>query len=410
MSSIQQKWTELSSIQLGGAICLPIILIGHEVAKTAGLGAALIALVIGNLLLFALSLIASVMSVESRKTTAENAERYFGRVGTVFFALMISVSLACWFAIQTQVMSHDVGQLLHSRLGIAVPEFLLNGLFAAIMIGCAFFGLKGVTLLANCTLPLMILTLGASVYFQATHSEKSILQEEITGFSPAGISLVIAAVISAVVDLPTFFRHAATKRDALITSVVTFLIGVPLVELIGVLLGYWASSGSLTDALTCVDMPLFQIWVCLFIVFAGWTTNNTNFYSAAMSLTSLSSTITEKRSYVLVGIACLTLSFLPLMQNLMLVLDCMGIFVASMGGVVLTGYSLSRCFGARVLDTVSHRVAWAVGVVAGVANIMMGGLLSPIAILDALTLSGLTLIVLRLRTIVQKEVEHEIYN
>lgn len=406
MSSTQQKWTELCSIQLGGAICLPVILIGHEVAKAAGLGAAISALIIGNLLLFALSIIAANMSLESRKTTAENAERYFGKEGKRFFALMIAISLSCWFAIQTQVMGHDIAILLQSQMGIALPEQLLNGMLALIMIGSAFYGLKGVTFLANCTLPLMLLTLGFALYFQASNSEKSLLSEPLYGVSASGISLVIAAVISAVVDLPTFFRHAATKRDAWITCVMTFLIGVPLVELVGVCLCYWSSSDSLLASLACMDQPLFQLWVCLFILFAGWTTNNTNFYSAAMSTMSLSSKISEKRSYLLVGCLSGALSLLPLMSNFILVLDCMGIFVASMGGVVLTGYLLARKNNEAQIDTKIHRRAWAVGAAGGLINIMFGQLLSPVALLDALILSGITLILLRQKS----EAGNEAYN
>ncbi|HXF28470.1 MAG TPA: hypothetical protein VN457_01350, partial [Chlamydiales bacterium] len=202
MTLTKQGWMELSSIQLGGAICLPVILIGHEVAKSAGLGAALMALLLGNALLFGLSIIASIMSTESRKTTAENAERYFGAQGKRFFALVIAISLSCWFAIQTQVMSHDIMELVSSRMGFEIPEMLLNAALAAVMIGCAFFGLQGVSFLANLTLPLMVITLGLAVWFQAQGSQKSILVESLTGFSPVGISLVIAAAISAVVDIP----------------------------------------------------------------------------------------------------------------------------------------------------------------------------------------------------------------
>ncbi|HXF29027.1 MAG TPA: hypothetical protein VN457_04195, partial [Chlamydiales bacterium] len=193
MSENKQGWMELSSIQLGGVICLPVILIGHEIAKTAGLGAACMALVLGNALLFGLSIITSLMSVQSRMTTAENAEHYFGKAGKCFFAVIIALSLSCWFAIQTQVMSHDVAALIHAHFSIKIPEMMLNGCFAALMIGCAFFGLQGVTFLANCTLPLMIATLGLALVVQSAKSEQSIVQEISYGFSAGGLSLVIAA-------------------------------------------------------------------------------------------------------------------------------------------------------------------------------------------------------------------------
>src|SRR5262245_51082545 len=122
MRSTKQGWMELSSIQLGGAICLPVILIGHELARQAGLYGAILAILLGNALLFGLSLLSSWMSSDCNKTTAEHAEYYFGTVGKYFFGLVIMASMAAWFAIQTQVVSCDLAQLLHSCFGISVSS------------------------------------------------------------------------------------------------------------------------------------------------------------------------------------------------------------------------------------------------------------------------------------------------
>ena len=93
----KQNWMELSSIQLGGALCLPVILIGHKIVEHASLFAAIVSIIIGNALLFGGAYLSSRMSHESGKTTPENAETYFGSIGKRFFALIIVGSLACWF-------------------------------------------------------------------------------------------------------------------------------------------------------------------------------------------------------------------------------------------------------------------------------------------------------------------------
>ncbi len=383
---MNQNWISLSSIQLGGAICLPMILIGHELCQKFGLGAALAAVILGNALLTILAVIASKMAHESKKTTAENAENYFGKNGKKFFALIIAITLTSWFAIQTQVMGQDLANLVN------IDRVYLNVGLACLMVGCAFFGLKGVSLLANVTLPLMILTLVLSVINAQSTSQK--IMGNISGFSAPAIALVLASAIAAVVDLPTFFRHAKTKKDGIIASIVVFCIGIPLVELVGVFFGYYATSTSLTEALITVDLPLFRIWVSLFILFAGWTTNNTNLYSAIMSLRSAAPQLSEKWACVVMGGICILLSLCPLLERLMLVLDLMGVFIASMGGVVLTAYSLKRFLG---LDLNAQKIAWVIGTLAGLLNIFLGGLLTPIAIVDTLIASALSLIILRIK-------------
>jgi cytosine permease len=382
----KQSCFQLSSVQIGGAICLPVILIGYELVRRTGLTSALVAIIIGNLLLTGLALITSKMSVENRKTTAENAEEYFGKMGKVFFALIICLSLSCWFAIQTEVMSQDIVALLGlKREAMPIVSFGLS----LMMVASLFFGIQGVTLLATCTLPLMIVALGLSLYFAKIGSSLPI---ELGSYNFGGLSLVMAATISAVCDLPTFFRHAATKNEALKASYITFLVAIPLVEIVGVLLGYWTESNSLTEALLCVNHPLFGIFVGLFILVAGWTTNNTNLYSAAMSMQSILPKLTEKKSTAVVGIFAILLSLCPLLERLSFVLDFMGVFIASMTGVVLTAYMLKRF----ELHETCQKMALFLGIVAGLSNLYLGGLFTSIAILDALFFSAFTLVLLRI--------------
>jgi len=389
----KQNWYELSSIQIGGAICLPVILIGYELVRTTGLTSSLVAIIIGNLLLFSCALITSKMSFANKKTTAENAEEYFGKMGKVFFALIITFSLSCWFAIQTEVMSHDLIELLATFTGYKIESSaLVSVILSLLMVVSLLFGLQGVTVLATLTLPLMLLTLAISLYCAYTGSSAS--QPELGSYSFQGLSLILAGNIAAVCDLPTFFRHAATKREAYKASIMTFLIGIPLVELVGVFLGYWTESNSLIKALLCSDHPLFRLWVGLFILLAGWTTNNTNLYSASMGMRAICPKLSEKKITLIIGAFATLLSLLPLLESLSLVLDFMGIFVASMCGVIITAFCMKK-FG---LHELSQKLAWVMGIVAGLLNMFLGSCFTNIAIVDALIASSFTLILMRVIT------------
>ena len=86
----------------------------------------------------------------------------------------------------------------------------------------------------------------------------------------------------------------------------------------------------------------------------------------------------------------------------------MGVLVASMGGVILTSFSLSKKYGGKILHTRSHELAWLIGAAVGFINVILGGLLSPIAIVDALVAAGASLLLLRINIITTGEV-NEIY-
>ena len=85
-------WFELASLEIGGAICLPVIMVGHAVAKQYGMSSALAAILIGNGLLLILALISVHLSAISKKRTAENAVIYFGEMGGKGFASALLLS------------------------------------------------------------------------------------------------------------------------------------------------------------------------------------------------------------------------------------------------------------------------------------------------------------------------------
>ena len=396
MSMSKQSWKELSSIQLGGAICLPTILIGFELART-GFSSAITSVVIGSCALFCLALVATRMSVGSDKTTAEHAYAYFGAMGMRFFAASITFSMSMWFAIQTQIMGHDIVPIVEAITALKIPLVVINVVASTLMVACALFGIRAIAVCATLMLPLMIATMGSSVAM-AWKNCSNPLPDMNLHVSPSGISLVMAAAISAVVDLPTFFRHARTERDGMIATILTFLVGIPLIEGVGVLLGAWSSASTLNGALAIVDHPLWKAWIVFFIIIAGWTTNNTNLYSAAMSFRTILP-LSEKKSTLVIGITCVVLSCCPLLENLHRILDLMGVCIVSMGGVILTAFFLKKRYHARVLHTPSQIISCIAGMSVGFINIFQGGFFTHIPILDALAVSALTLIVLRLGVI-----------
>lgn len=110
--AISQNWKQLASVQVGGAICLPLLLVGYELAKGGNLKNQLFSVFIGNALLFTFALVAGFMSANRKLTTVEHASIYFGEKAKKFFALTMSFSMLGWFAIQTQCMGGDVYHLM----------------------------------------------------------------------------------------------------------------------------------------------------------------------------------------------------------------------------------------------------------------------------------------------------------
>ncbi len=352
---MMQDWKKLITIQAGGAICLPVFIIGHALAKTYGIYSAILAIFIGNLFLLSMGSVFAASCAEHKKSTAECAVEVFGSRGKKLFSLVMIFSMVGWFAIQLNIMSSS----LESFIG---PDFnlVLNLSLGAIITLVGIKGMRSLDILASLSMPVLILTIFYALYLA---SQNPIIANEPEELTFGGISLVLACGIAAIIDLPTFFRMAKTKKDGIIAACLLFGCVLPLIESIGLYLFMHAEGENLVQVLAQETSPLlWKIWVMAFLILAGWTTNNANLYSASISLKTYAPKIESHKGIILIGTAGMLLSCMDLLENLGLALDIMGIVLASMGAVIVFhfGFGESKCENQNI-------AIWSLGVLYGLS-------------------------------------------
>lgn len=374
-----QNWRQLSAIQIGGVICMPVLMIGQTLNELHGFNSALLAVFLGNALLFGLALIAAKMSYEGGKTTMENAIDYFGKKGVTFFSIAMTLSLIGWFAIQLNMMTLGVVDLFGIDPSNTMISTLLNIALGILITAVALYGVKGITILANLSLPLLLATLAYAFY--STGAIAAPVEAPITY---GGVSIVIAMAIACVIDLPTYFRHAKTAKDSYISVFLIFAVTIPLLEALGIYLAASSDHGSFLDIFKRNNSAIWNIWTAAFLILAGWTTNNTNLYSGVACMETLAKKSSEILRTVLFGILGTLLACMDLLNHLDLFLETIGILISSMGGVILTRF-LITLFTRRPLSIQDHRthlIAWTVGILAGCLG-WYGVSLTTISVLDA---------------------------
>ncbi|CRX39532.1 putative cytosine permease [Estrella lausannensis] len=369
------SWRHLAAVQIGGAVCLPIFVVGHAMAMEFGFLSALVAVVAGNGVLLLLGLSAANFAAKTRMNTTEAAAYTFGEVGRPYFALAIIISMMGWFAIQLDMMGLMAGKLL----GIEATKGI-NLLIGSMITLAALRGYKGLETLANICLPLLIATVAYAV-FDASKSPFTVTFEQEIAFG--GVTVAMAAAIGAVIDMPTFFRMAKSSKDGLIAAAILFGVALPLLEGVGIYLAGHGQSENVADSLAgSSSSAVWKVWVALFILLAGWTTNNTNLYSAAISLKSLLHAQSEVKAQIALGIVGTLLSTLNLQDNLFVFLECLGVMLAAAGGVMLVN---QFSYGAH--SKVGNRLGLLAGVVVG-SLAFFGLTLTGSSLVDALFTSG----------------------
>lgn len=381
----KQSWWQLLSIQTGGTICLPVIMIGSLVCQKFGWASAVLSVGMGNLFLLILGYLLASLSSYRPQSTVEHATTYFGKTGKWLFGFVMILSMLGWFGIQLNVMSLSAVQLF-SGFDLSIPFFALN-IGMGIIISCIMcFGMKAMKNLSYLSAPLLGITL-----LYAAFSAGGVLPP--MTFLPiswvSGLSLVIGANIAAVIDLPTFFRHAKSKKDAKLCILLLYGIVVPLIEIVGVYLFSIIGGSSILDTLQIGHGPLWAIWVCCFVLLSGWQTNNANLYSSIASSSSLPGNFPVwVRALALGGIGTLIACFNPL-GNIEYVLDLLGITIGSMGAVILANYLIERTTTGYTPIPSLCLLSWSIGVAISISFTLFQLWTTGVPAMDAFLISFL---------------------
>ncbi len=384
-TTTKQNWITLSTIQIGGAICLPMILIGFELSKTNSLMGCLFSIAIANSILFALGMIASKMSVSFKKTTGQLAVSYFGLFGRFLFAGVLFISMCGWFSIQTEIMVQDVSQLINCF------DPLYGIIILSLFIGVInVFGISSIARFSNATVPLMIATL--VIVVASNFSLKNDLFTEKTNYvQTTALSLLLSSCIACIFDFPTYFRHAKDKKEAYKATGIIFFVGIPLIEILGVLIGKTTLEQSLIEALSAVKMPFWNIWIFLFILLCGLSTNTANLYSAVKGLQCIFTGLSEQKATLVAVIFCIGLSFLKITSHLTLFLEVIGTFIASQSACMLILFLMEE----KVPKKTHVMFSFFAGTMLGLIGIFYPEKSLIVPLIDAIIISGITLVLLR---------------
>ncbi len=388
---VRQNWFELMSIQTGCVICVPMIMIGYSLGVNYGLFQALQAIFMGNLVLLPFGLTAVFMSIQFRESTSEIAARFLGSTGAKFLACTMMQALVGWFALQLVMVVQSV-QELFLCLGyplICSTTFLLV-MCGAFMIFSTLGGITALNTLADISLPILCFTLGYAVYSLIHNTSVTLPLSSVTNTGFAGVSLVVASAIAAMVDAPTFYRFSRTKTDGFISMILICLLVNPAVLSVGAFLASYGAPESLGQALSAGGSVIWKAFVALFLIVAGWTTNNGNLYSAVVNSAPIFP-VSERLRTCILGGSGLFLACLGIMDYFVTALEVMGMVV------IVMGVAMSMLFiatGGRTPGTFLQKgalVSIVCGIVIGGLNFMGTTIATGLPVVDAALTTALLL-------------------
>jgi len=391
---------KIGIVIIGITVTLPLLYSAGELAQGIGFSRALIAVVVGALILSLMSVPAAIVGVRTRLSSYMIIEHTFGFIGAKFINFWFGIFLLGWYAVTAELFGRTLF-LASQELGMMqVAEPVFTVISSILVIATTIYGFRAIDRLALIAVPFLLLALvivaGAALR-QSTFADLLVIQSNDLDV-PTAISAVVGAAIVGVVLTPDLTRYARNVKDCIVASflgqgggmMVTYVLGMIPVLVFNEL-----------EPMTYMFTLGFGITALLVLVFATWTTNVVNLYSTALA--ARASTPVGRYSWMVLvcGVIGTIAALVGIADRLIEFLIVMGLLVPPIAGVYLTDFFLfkrSDFSEQRFADRPAFRWnALLAGIGSGVLATWMyfaGFSLTTIAPLDSLVIATLAYVAL----------------
>jgi cytosine permease len=240
----------VSMVWLGFPMIITGAMTGSILVAGMGFKSALMAMVIGNLLMFAYVSALGTLGTVRGFNFALLASATFGRKGYVFASGLLSTLLLGWYAVQTGI----TGNLIHTAFDL--NYLTMTVIAGALYLLITYVGIRGLHWIGIISVPLFVL-LGGWVALDSASTAGWPKVLAYAGTKPdmpmafgIGLTIVITLFIDAGTVTADFNRWAADTRSSLIATACAF----PFANLVAMLVG-----GVMTAALALPDPQPFGL-------------------------------------------------------------------------------------------------------------------------------------------------------
>ena len=335
----------IAVIIIGVSITLPAFLVGTQLIGALGLADGALAIFVGGLLTACVGYLTMRVGTETRLSTYNIIRFCFGRAGSHIVNLILAITLLGWYGVTAALFGRALSQAVGDAFGLVVPSPVFTIAGGVLMVVTTIYGFRAIDRLSRIAVPLLaaLLLYGIwKVMGGASVAELSAVpgqpNDGIASIS-AGISIVIGSFFVGVTLVPDLSRFARGPRDAITGSFLSYGLGFPLVLLLAGLPVLVSADTDLISSMTSLGLGIPALVV---MVFATWTTNINNLYSASLSMARILPKVRDWVITLVSGVIGTVLALAGIMDHFVDFLILLGIIVPPIAGIYLAEYFLMR--------------------------------------------------------------------
>lgn len=333
---------QIGVVLIGISITLPLMYSAGELAQAMGLRRAVLATLVGALVLSLMSVPTAIVGARTRLSSYMIIEHTFGYAGAKVINFGFGVFLLGWYAVTAELFGRTLYIAADQMLGIALPEWVYVVLSSAVVTVTTIYGFKAIDRLALVAVPFLLLALVAVTAL----SLREVGLSELLRLPGAGgvdmataISAIIGAAIVGVVLTPDLTRYARSVRDCITASFLGQGGGMAIAYIVGMIpVLVWHE----LEPMTYMIIMGFGMLALAVLIFATWTTNVINLYSTALASRASLPLGDYRGAVVIIGVLGTAAALIGISDNLIEFLVIMGLLVPPVAGIYLADFFIFR--------------------------------------------------------------------
>ena len=337
--------TAIAVVIIGVSITLPAFLVGTKLIGALGLIDGVLAIFLGGLLTACVGYLTMRVGTETRLSTYNVILFCFGRTGSHIVNLILAVTLFGWYGVTAALFGRALSQMVESTFQVLVSPHIFTIAGGVLMVVTTIYGFRAIDRLSRIAVPLLAALLLYGVWAVLDGASLAELSgvpgrphEGLASIS-AGISIVIGSFFVGVTLVPDLSRFARGRRDAITGAFLSYGIGFPVILLLSGLPVLVSAEPDLITSMTSLGLGIPALIV---MVFATWTTNINNLYSASLSIARIMPKVRDWVITLVSGVIGTLLALAGIMDHFVSFLILLGIIVPPIAGVYLVNYFLIR--------------------------------------------------------------------
>jgi len=373
-----RSWFTVGIIFWGVAFCLPAFLVTSFVASSVTLGTAVIAFLIGVLILTAITTATGLLGAHTRQSFGMSARYTFGKWGALVIQVAMFFAMWGWFGVQLGFFVAGLGDgglvFAFNAVGVGgIPAWLLMIIGGALMTTTAVFGFKAIERLTVVAIPLLLIIVIATIvrsYRGVSFAEAAAATAE--GAMPFGaaISIVVSSFAVGALAGPDLARYSKSKGHAAGGMIFGMGVGFFVVLVLAAIMVKGAGEMDFSKVMLRQPNTFWLILAIITILLAAWTTNDNNLYQGSLALNAVLTMIPKWLLTLLGGIVGTVFALIGINTagGFQTFLGIIAVVIPPAGAVMAVDYLLFRGDGYRSADytnvpafRVESVISWALG-------------------------------------------------